>query len=168
MPIGARTFCATLKQSANGWGVAVFRDPATEPVDNTAASPVTVSSRVLVDAIRGQGFNGPNADGGHSPSAISGATNAAPIVITQAATAASLGIAAGDFVFIDGVLGNLNANGTFEVTSVSGSTVTLKGSAGSAAYTSGGYIRKLNVGTSWTVAVHALTLGLANDLVKNG
>lgn len=163
-----RTYALIAKEAADGWGIALFRDPATEPVDNTAASPATISSRVPVQQLRGTGFNGPNADGGHSASAISGATNAAPIVITHAATAASLGIAAGDFVYIRGVLGNLNANGTFEVTSVSGSTTTLKGSAGSAAYTSGGYIRKLNKATSPFVALHAAVLALVNDKATNG
>lgn len=168
MPIGARTYALILKQSANGWLVSGFRDPATEPVDVTTPSPATSSAHVIVGPIRGQGFNGPNADGGHSPSAITGATNAAPIVITQTATSASLGIAVGDVVEVTGVLGNLNANGTFEVSAQSGSTVTLKGSAGSAAYTSGGFIRKINPATSWTVALHAATLAVANDLVKNG
>lgn len=163
-----RTYAAVIKETASGWGVSLFRDPATEPVDNTAANPATISSRVPVQQIRGVGFNGPNTDGGHSPSAISGATNASPIVITHAATAAALDIAAGDWVYIRGVGGNLNANGTFEVTSVSGSTTTLKGSAGSAAYTSGGYIRKLNRATSPFVALHAAALAIVNDKATNG
>jgi len=73
--------------------------------------------------------------------AITGATNATPIVIT----ATSHGFANGDLVFIDGVGGNLAANGfwkianqtvnTFELTNpVSGANA-----VGSAAYTSGGY-----------------------------
>jgi hypothetical protein len=168
MAVGTRTYCITIKQSAAGWGTAVFRDPATEPLDVDPADPATVSARVPVTKIRGTGFNGPNADGGHSPSAISAATNAAPIVITHAATAAALGIAAGSFVYIVGCLGNLNANGTFEVTSVSGSTTTLKGSDGSGAWTSGGYIRKLNVGADYRQAIHAATLAVANDLALNG
>lgn len=162
-----RRYGAIITETAGGWGVVLSRDPATEILDVDPASPATISARVPIPEIRGRGFNGPNASGGHTPSAISGATNAAPIVITHAATAAALDIAAGDYVYVTGVLGNLNANGTFEVTSVSGSTTTLKGSDGSGAYTSGGYIRKLNKGDNWQEALHALTLALANDKVAN-
>lgn len=162
-----RTFVATIVEATDGWAVTVLRDPATLPVDAAAASPATISARVPVQQTRGVGFNGPNADGGHTPTTITGATNATPIVVTMSATAASLGIAAGDNVYIRGVLGNLNANGTFEVASVSGSTVTLKGSAGSGAYTSGGHIRKLNKATTLGVAINAITVAIANDKSAN-
>lgn len=168
MAVGAREFVISLKSADNAsWIASIFRDPATTPVDNTAAAPTTISSHVAIPNTRGQGFGGPGTDDQHKVSAISGATNATPIVITQADTAASLGIAAGDFVYVNGVLGNLNANGTFEVASVSGSTVTLKGSAGSGAYTSGGYIRKLNKG-DLRVTLNAIAVAIANDLSKNG
>jgi hypothetical protein len=163
-----RAYVHVYRETATGWTVTVSRDPATEVLDVDPASPATVSSRVTIPDVRGAGFNGPNASGSHSPSAISAASNAAPIVITHAATAAALGIAAGDLVKVTGVLGNLNANGTFEVTSVSGSTTTLKGSDGSGAYTSGGYIVKLNKADNWQEAVHAGTLAMINDKVANG
>lgn len=79
--------------------------------------------------------------------AITGATNATPIVIT----ATGHGYANGDVVLIDGVLGNLAANGlwkiknqatnTFELTRLDDTNV-----VGSAAYTSGGYA--VNLGSS--------------------
>lgn len=72
--------------------------------------------------------------------AITGATNANPIVIT----AASHGFANGDYVYIDGIVGNLAANGlwkvanqttnTFEITRFDGTGV-----VGSGAYSSGGF-----------------------------
>jgi hypothetical protein len=73
--------------------------------------------------------------------AITGATNATPIVIT----ATSHGFSNGDTVFIDGVGGNLAANGLWTIASVATNTFNLTDPVlstnvvGSAAYTSGGY-----------------------------
>lgn len=72
--------------------------------------------------------------------AITGATNAEPIVITQA----SHGLASGMTVTISGVLGNTAANGTFVVTSINSSTYSLNGSAGNGVRTGGGMV------DSWT------------------
>lgn len=72
--------------------------------------------------------------------AITGATNATPIVITTSGTAP----ATGSVITISGVGGNTAANGTFRVTNVSGTTFSLKtlaanaNVAGNGAYTSGG------------------------------
>lgn len=71
---------------------------------------------------------------------ITGATNATPISITCAAH----GYSTGDTVVITGVNGNTNANGTWEITSTGANTFTLDGSAGNAAYTSGGTARLRN------------------------
>jgi len=73
--------------------------------------------------------------------AITGATNATPIVIT----ATSHGFANGDLVYIDGVGGNLAANGYWKIANQAANTfeltdpVTAANAVGSAAYTSGGY-----------------------------
>lgn len=72
--------------------------------------------------------------------AVTGATNATPIVITTAAH----GFSTGDVVTIASVGGNTNANGTFRVTVLSSTTFSLDGSAGNAAYTSGGTVAKWN------------------------
>ena len=85
--------------------------------------------------------------------AITGATNATPIVIT----ATSHGFANGDFVFIDGVGGNLAANGLFKIANQAANTFELTrpdgtNAAGSAAYTSGGYAVCLGIsaaGDNW-------------------
>jgi hypothetical protein len=79
--------------------------------------------------------------------AITGATNATPIVIT----ATSHGFTNGDLVFIDGVGGNLAANGFWKIANQAVNTFELQrpdgtNAAGSAAYTSGGYA--VNVGPS--------------------
>jgi hypothetical protein len=70
--------------------------------------------------------------------AVTGATNASPIVVTTAAH----GLATGDVVTIASVGGNTAANGTFRVTVVSSTTFQLDGTTGNAAYTSGGTVAK--------------------------
>lgn len=66
--------------------------------------------------------------------AITGATNASPIVLTSAAH----GLTTGTRVTVSGVLGNTAANGTFTVTRVDADTFSLDGSTGNGSYTSGG------------------------------
>jgi hypothetical protein len=73
--------------------------------------------------------------------AITGATNATPIVVT----ATSHGFTNGDLVFIDAVAGNLAANGLWKIANQAANTFELTNpvsggnAVGSAAYTSGGY-----------------------------
>jgi hypothetical protein len=69
---------------------------------------------------------------------VTGATNATPIVITAAAH----GLSSYDVVSITGVLGNTEANGIYAVNVLTSSTFELIGSAGNAAYTSGGSVSK--------------------------
>ena len=81
--------------------------------------------------------------------AITGATNATPIVITATAH----GFANGDLVLIDGVGGNLAANGIWKVANQATNTFELQrpdgtNVVGSAAYTSGGYAVCLGPSTS--------------------
>lgn len=66
--------------------------------------------------------------------AITGATNASPIVITSA----DHGLTTGTRVTISGVGGNTAANSTFVVTYIDADTFSLDGSTGNGAYTSGG------------------------------
>jgi len=75
--------------------------------------------------------------------AVTAATNATPIAIT---TSTSHNLATGDYVFIQGVLGNTAANGHFIITFTGANTFTLNGSAGSGAYTSGGAVTN---GVDW-------------------
>jgi hypothetical protein len=69
-----------------------------------------------------------------SPTTISGATNASPIVITDTAH----GYFTGQQVTISGVLGNTGANGTWTISVTDANHFSLNGSVGNGAYTSGG------------------------------
>lgn len=63
---------------------------------------------------------------------ITGATNATPIVLTMTSAPT---VSVGQVVVVAGVNGNTAANGTFAVSAVSGSSVTLLDSAGNGAFT---------------------------------
>ncbi|EMI18271.1 BNR repeat-containing protein, partial [Rhodopirellula maiorica SM1] len=66
--------------------------------------------------------------------AITGATNATPIVITSA----NHGLVSGSYVVIDGVAGNTAANGFYRVTRLTDNTFSLDNSSGNGDYVSGG------------------------------
>jgi hypothetical protein len=66
---------------------------------------------------------------------ITAATNATPIVITTSAAHNIADVAKGT---ITGVVGNTGANGTFVVSRVSATELTLRGSVGNGTYSSGG------------------------------
>ena len=66
-----------------------------------------------------------------TPKAITGATNANPIVIT----CTGHGFVNGDLVVISGVGGNTNANGEYAISNVTANTFRLVGRSGNAAYT---------------------------------
>lgn len=63
--------------------------------------------------------------------ALTGATNATPIVITATAH----GLSNGDEVYVSGVVGNTAANGTWVVANVAANTFELTGSVGNGTYT---------------------------------
>lgn len=69
-------------------------------------------------------------------SAVTGATNATPIVITTATHS----LTTGDTVNISGVGGNTAANGDWTIIVLSGTTFSLNTSVGNGAYTSGGTV----------------------------
>lgn len=75
---------------------------------------------------------------------VNSSTNASPIVVSCASTMATLGISNGDTVVVTGHTTNTNANGTWEVTSVSGSTCTLVGSTGNGVGGTSGFLRKVS------------------------
>ena len=74
-----------------------------------------------------------------TPLDITGASNATPIVITRAGH----GFIGGEIIRIVGAEGNTAANGTWGVDYIDGNTFSLQGSAGNAAWTSGGQIFEL-------------------------
>jgi hypothetical protein len=100
--------------------------------------------------------------------AITGATNASPIVITQAAH----GKATNDYVMVSGVGGNLAANGYWQITVVDGNNYQLNGSLGSAAYTSGGtaYVPPVvTVSSALPITANAfVTISYTNNSALNG
>lgn len=72
--------------------------------------------------------------------ALTNATNATPIVVT----AAGHGLTTGAQVYINGVQGNLAANGVWTITYVDANNFSLDTSVGSGAYTAGGYFSARN------------------------
>ncbi len=108
---------------------------------------------------------------------ITGATNATPIVLTVTGN----GFVNGDIVYVDGVGGNLSANGIWQVASAATNTITLVtpvaavNSVGSGAYTSGGFVINLGptianlsdisggvIGTAVTLTSPTMVGGVAN------
>jgi hypothetical protein len=71
---------------------------------------------------------------------VTAATNAAPIQLTTG----THGLTTNDRVLVGGVGGNTNANGIWQVTVVNATAFTLQGSTGNAAFTSGGWVVKLD------------------------
>lgn len=80
---------------------------------------------------------------GASQLAITAASNASPIVLQVGSTAA---ISTGDTGIVAGVQGNTAANGTFTLTVVDGTHVSLNGSTGNGAYTAGGTLESGDLG----------------------
>jgi uncharacterized phiE125 gp8 family phage protein len=72
--------------------------------------------------------------GTHASQVITAASNASPIVVTIVGH----GYSTGDQVQIESVAGNTAANGLWFITKADADTFSLNGSAGNAAYTSGG------------------------------
>ncbi len=148
-----------LGNSSGSWTGIVSRNSTTTPVDPTSGAPNRLS---IPDPI-GAGPNGPLA-----VATITAATNATPIVLTN--TLDNGTFSDGDWVQVVGALGNTNANGTFLITSTSGSGtgMTLVGSAGNAAWTSGGKVYKLNVSPSLAVVLQKVMAAALSDYMQNG
>src|SRR5207244_4090923 len=84
---------------------------------------------------------------------ITAASNATPIVVTATNT-----FSEGDVVTVSAVTGNTAANGVWRAVSVSGSGFTLDGSAGNAAYVSGGTASRVNVQYTLSDAIPSLSI----------
>lgn len=95
---------------------------------------------------------------------ITAATNATPIVCTATNT-----LSDGDVVYVFGGLVNTGINGTFEVTSSSGSGFTLLGSRGTGTYTaSSAKFVKVEKTPSLSAALSAAVAAILNDRASNG
>ncbi len=106
----------------------------------TAAVTVTAQSKIDAADIDASAVRAVGSLSNTSTLTVSGATNANPIVIT---TSAAHGLQTDDFVDIDAVGGNVNANGRWRIAKTGTTTFTLVGGIGNAAYTSGGKVKKL-------------------------
>ncbi|MDA9120190.1 hypothetical protein N9J83_08655 [Opitutales bacterium] len=106
--------------------VSVILEQSTDLVNWTAANPGDFSPSTSKRFFRVRTAN--------VPVAITGASNAAPIVITSTAH----GLSTGDAISVSGVAGNTAANGVFTITKVDDNSFSLNGATGNAAYTSGG------------------------------
>lgn len=140
--------------AANKFKVTLHRNSTTQPVDPTSGAP----NRVKI----------PFADYLTPPvqTTISAATNATPIVLTAGS---ATGFATDDIVRVDGVLGNTNANGTFKI-SVSGTSFTLVGSAGNAAFSTSpnATITKCLDAKTLQEAITQVMIAIADDYAANG
>jgi hypothetical protein len=117
-------------------GMRIPSDPAgTYPVVLLSGGAIT-RTRVDTDKVTGIVHttiaNAAGPVSGVSGLAVIDATNAAPIVVQ---TAANHGLTSGDFVTIDGVLGNLATNGTWQINVTAADKFELNGSTGNGAYT---------------------------------
>jgi hypothetical protein len=106
--------------------VSVILEQSTDLVNWTAANPGDFTPSTSKRFFRVRTAN--------VPVAITGASNAAPIVITSTAH----GLSTGDAISVSGVAGNTAANGVFTITKVDDNSFSLNGATGNAAYTSGG------------------------------
>jgi hypothetical protein len=98
-----------------------------------------------------------------APLAVTGATNAAPIVLTTAAH----GIPVGDvtWVTVANVGGNTAANGSWIAQALSATTLELRGSVGTAPYTSGGTMTRRGTFTKIAELVNLTPIGIRFDMV---
>lgn len=151
----ASNYTIHLKNTAGEWGAIVTRNSSTTPVDATSGAPNRLKIGDFLDA----GKNIPKAR-----ATVTAATNVAPIVLTCTLNQGTF--ADNDWVLVEAVGGNTNANGTFQVTSVTGNgtSMTLVGSAGNGAWTSGGKVRKLNTVSHVQGALAKITTAILNDI----
>jgi len=111
--------------------------PILQLVKNASGTPVDTTALPLYRVYSPDGAlmtNGVGSAAKINTGAITGATNASPIVITSA----NHGLETGTLVTVSAVGGNTSANGTFAITKVNANTFSLDGSTGNGTYTSGG------------------------------
>jgi hypothetical protein len=121
------------------------RDEKAQLVDAAAITALTLtlynrdsSSKEIINTINGTNILNTGRGTVGTIKTITGATNAAPIVISVA----THGYSSGDRVAIEGVKGNTPANGDWRITVVDVNSFELNGSSGNGTYTSGGSVVK--------------------------
>ena len=98
-----------------------------------------------------------------APLAISAATNTTPVIVTVAPHGLTIGDVS--WANVSGVLGNLGANGSWVVQAQTATTLVLRGSAGSGAYTSGGTVTLRNTFTTVAELVNLTPIGISFNMV---
>lgn len=146
-------YVLNMKQVNGKVRYSIFRNPATVTLTDSTTT-ATAPNHIGVSQVMDQGFGSP------ASTTISNASNASPIVLTVASVT---GFNNGDMCYISNVGGNTNANGTFFISSVSGTSISLDGSSGNAAYTSGGNIVQINPALSYQMALAAAMRDILND-----
>lgn len=90
--------------------------------------------------------------------AVTGATNASPCVLTVASTTT---LSVGDVITVASVGGTTGANGTFIISALTSTTITLYGSTGGGVYTSGGTVQFTGVAQRATATTPATGTSVA-------
>jgi hypothetical protein len=143
-------YSVNLRYSADGYEAVVIKDPTAA----TAASTGTFLSIPVIEQ--------PPQDAGV---VIVAATNATPIVVSSTTNTLS----DGDVIHISGGLVNTGINGTFTVSSTSGTGFTLLGSRGTGVYTaSSATFVELPKTKQPVVALQKAIAAILNDRSTNG
>jgi len=87
---------------------------------------------------------------------VTGATAATPIVVTSVAH----GYSNGDTVFIQGILGNTKANGTFQIANIAADTMELVDSVGTSAWTPCGTVQRIAKSKNMYDVLQAIVLAI--------
>jgi hypothetical protein len=121
--------------SLAGWPVLAQTPPyspfaALSVVDPCGGQSAFVGSTMIVE----------ESHGACQPQAISDVSGKVLSPLVVSLTSATTGIAAGDIVYISGVTGGINANGTSIVSSATGSSLTLKTASNGGSYSAGGQL----------------------------
>jgi hypothetical protein len=119
----------------------ILRDEKNQLVDAGAFTALTLTLynrdstlKEIINSINGTNILNTGRGTVGTIKTVTGATNAAPIVVTVAAH----GYASADRVAVERVKGNLGANGDWRITVLDADTFELNGSTGTGAYVSGG------------------------------
>jgi hypothetical protein len=143
-------YTINISYSADGYDAVVIKDP-------TKGTAATTGTFLPIPVIE----QPPQSDA----VTIVAATNATPIVVSSTTNTLS----DGDVVFISGGLVNTGINGTFTVSSTSGTGFTLLGSRGTGTYTaSSAKFVKLPKAKQPYVAINKAIAAVLNDRATNG
>lgn len=134
--------------------------PATLTLDGGPITRTLVGLNPASGAVTVTVANAGGAVGGCFQKLITAVTATSPIQVTAAAH----GLITGDWAQVNGVQGTVGANGQFQITRVDANNITLNGSTGVGAYTSGGL---LNGGDIYAVGAVVQEFATPNAVSSN-